>query len=482
MAEELERLRDTINQHLRRADYEGAGVVIAKAVPLLLQFSVDEWMDVADDVACDTPGEAAAMPSDTANASAQEPKSNSGGQEDPQKEVDGDSDSSGSSSSSDEDGDADADDDNEDGDEHLITSYRYRSTLHHPRNPRLEHLCTWLYDTVVHPSTGEEPEEQACQKLPAAILAAWRRLQQQQQQKLLQNQQQQQDQKDPQPSEPQTGNPEQQQEPGKALEGSAAASEEPVPPPLPPTEALHLQHSAFSAPFCTWRHVAPDTLPPLHDVLVGVLRVCWERHEDREPSRNIIWGAQSHSRRDDPVTAYLYVEYLRLLLAAIVRSRAEPLWLWHELQEVIEEYPHWRHHPHEVAVLARMMVEHGCGWRLLNSLLEHVGKAPLLMYGTWAALWDALRRPEARACARLATQHGVAADAVWAHVAELTLLQVKEHPRDSRLLARAVAVLSRVLHMTPAPEELAASLRVERDAPAACEGVRAVTSQLRLGD
>jgi hypothetical protein len=46
----------------------------------------------------------------------------------------------------------------------------------------------------------------------------------------------------------------------------------------------------------------------------------------------IIWGAQRHSRRDDPVTAYLYVEYLRLLLGAIIKSRAEPLWLWHELQ------------------------------------------------------------------------------------------------------------------------------------------------------
>ncbi len=37
-------------------------------------------------------------------------------------------------------------------------------------------------------------------------------------------------------------------------------------------------------------------------------------------------------------------------------------------------YAHWRHHPHEVAVLARMMVEYGCGWRLLNSLLDHIGK------------------------------------------------------------------------------------------------------------
>jgi hypothetical protein len=39
-------------------------------------------------------------------------------------------------------------------------------------------------------------------------------------------------------------------------------------PPLPPSDALHLQHSPFSAPYCTWRPVAPDALPPLHDVLV----------------------------------------------------------------------------------------------------------------------------------------------------------------------------------------------------------------------
>ncbi len=66
--------------------------------------------------------------------------------------------------------------------------------------------------------------------------------------------------------------------------GQGAPSCSPTPPP---TELLHMQHSAFSAPFCTWRHVGPDELPPLHDVLVGVLRVCWERHDDREPSRNV---------------------------------------------------------------------------------------------------------------------------------------------------------------------------------------------------
>lgn len=50
----------------------------------------------------------------------------------------------------------------------------------------------------------------------------------------------------------------------------------------------------------------------------------------------------------------------------------------------------------------------------------------MLMYGTWAALWDGLRRPEARACARLAGRHGrVSQEAVWTHVAELTLLQVR---------------------------------------------------------
>ncbi|GLC39545.1 hypothetical protein PLESTM_000910200 [Pleodorina starrii] len=460
MAEDLDSLRDSINQSLKRADFEEAGLAIAKAVPTLLQLSVDEWVEDDTDARVGENGQSADGPAagnrgrftdDSDTESGETLSSSSGSSSDGNSSGDDD----GSDSSSDEDGDAP-----------LISSYRYRSMIHLARNPRLEHLCAWLYDTVVHPDTDEEPEEQACQKLPAAILAAWRRLQQQQQ---AQQQKQQ----------AQTADA------STAAANPDAAAGPPPPPPaaaaaaaLPPTEALHLQHSAFSAPYCTWRPVAPDALPPLHDVLVGVLRVCWERHDDREPSRNIIWGAQSHSRRDDPVTAYLYVEYLRLLLVSIIRSRAEPLWLWHELQEVIEEYPHWRHHPHEVAVLARLMVEHGCGWRLLNSLLDHIGKAPLLMYGAWAALWDGLRRSEARACCRLAAVHGVAQDAVWVHVAELTLLQVKEHPRDSKLLTRATAVLTRVLTLTPAPGPLAALLRAERDAPGSCEGVRHVTSQL----
>ncbi|KXZ51630.1 hypothetical protein GPECTOR_12g594 [Gonium pectorale] len=426
----LESLREGINRYLRAADYEAAAPLIAKAVPKLLQISVDEWREDPADSGSVWPSASGRRDGKTALAA----------QGDSTSDSDSDSDdSSGSSPSSDEDDEPPR-----------ITSYRYRSTLHLPRNPRLEHLCTWLYDTVVHPEDPEsEPEEQACQKLPAAILAAWRLMQ------------------TPPPPTPASA-----AGASAAMPSSSAA--------LSPTEALHLQHAPFSTPFCTWRPVSPDALPPLHDVLVGVLRVCWERHDDREPSRNIIWGAHGHSRRDDPVTAYLYVEYLRLLMAAIVRSAAEPLWLWHELQEVIEEYPHWRHHPHEVAVLARMMVEAGCGFRLLNSVLDHIGRAPMLMYGCWAALWDGLRRPEARACVRAAAAAGVRAEAVWAHAVELTLLQVKEHPHDAKLLDRAVAVLSRCLALTPAPVQLAALLRAERDAPGSCEGVRAVTSQLDL--
>ncbi|PNW79603.1 hypothetical protein CHLRE_08g359650v5 [Chlamydomonas reinhardtii] len=500
----LEAARSAINSALLKGDFETAGVVIAKHVPLLLQWGEDTWVEDPEP----PPG----PQEDGASAANEETESGE----------------SLSNSSDDSDGDSSSDSNDEEASSApQITSYRYRSVMHNPRNPRLEHLCTWLYDTVVHPESGEEPEETSCQKLPAAILAAWKRLaasspspsQQQQPQPQQQQQQEQQEQQQPQPegsaacsadvapqtpttategaaggaaadgaggaaasagagaapSEQQPQQP-QQQQPQQPQQPQQAQAQE---APLPPTELLHLQHSAFSAPYCTWRPVAPDALPPLHDVLVGVLRVCWERHDDREPSRNIIWGAQSHSRRDDPVTAYLYVEYLRLLVGAIVRGRAEPLWLWHELQEIIEEYPHWRHHPHEVAVLARMMVEHGCGWRLLNSLLDHIGKGPMLMYGTWAALWDGLRRPEARACARLAGRHGrVSQEAVWTHVAELTLLQVKEHPTDAKLLDRAVAVLSRAIVLAPQPAALAALLRAERDAPGSCAGVRDVTTQL----
>ncbi len=63
-----------------------------------------------------------------------------------------------------------------------------------------------------------------------------------------------------------------------------------------------------------------------------------------------------------------------------------------------------------------------------------------------------------------------------------TAAQVKEHPRETKLLARAEAVLSRCLALTPAPTQLAALLRAERDAPGSCEGVRHVTSQLRLDE
>ncbi|KAG2494449.1 hypothetical protein HYH03_007501 [Edaphochlamys debaryana] len=440
--ERLKLLRAQISTALLGGDVNDSAIAIADAVKALLQWGNDEWKDEVV--------EALIVP----EADALDDESEDGSEGD-------------SESSSDSEGGSSA-----------PSSYLYRSTMHLPRNPRLEHLCEWLYDTVVHPGSGDEPEEISCQKLPAAILAAWPRLASQQQQAQAHGK--------PNASGPEDGSPIAQ---GALLDGAelpgpaAAASASPAlsSSPMPPTDVLHTQHAPFSQPFCTWRPVAPDALPPLHDVLVGVLRVCWERHDDRDPARNIIWGAQSHSRRDDPVTAYLYVEYLRLLVASIVRSRAEPLWLWHELQEVIEEYPHWRHHPHEVAVLARMMVEHGCGWRLLNSLLDHIGKAPLLMYGAWAALWDGLRRGEARACARLAAVQGVPLAAVWGHVAELTLLQVKEHPQDQKLLDRAVAVLQRVLALAPEPGPLAALLRAERDAPASCGGVRAVTSALDLG-
>ena len=49
----------------------------------------------------------------------------------------------------------------------------------------------------------------------------------------------------------------------------------------------------------------------------------------------------------------------------------------------------------------------------------------LLQYAAWAALWDALRMTEARKAANTAAALGrVPTAAVWAHVLELTLLQV----------------------------------------------------------
>ncbi len=52
-------------------------------------------------------------------------------------------------------------------------------------------------------------------------------------------------------------------------------------------------------------------------------------------------------------------------------------------------------------------------------------QGPMLMYGAWAALWDGLRKAEARGCVRHAAKHGVTAEEVWVHVTELTLLQVR---------------------------------------------------------
>lgn len=167
------------------------------------------------------------------------------------------------------------------------------------------HLCVWLYETIVHPESEDEPEEVSCQKLPAAVMAAWRLLQQLQQQRAAAAAAAAPD-PDPTASDPSGSSPEQPGGPASASkESSTPAGMAPTARPCggqgagagpralscwptpPPTELLHMQHSAFSAPFCTWRHVGPDELPPLHDVLVGVLRVCWERHDDREPSRNV---------------------------------------------------------------------------------------------------------------------------------------------------------------------------------------------------
>lgn len=58
--------------------------------------------------------------------------------------------------------------------------------------------------------------------------------------------------------------------------------------------------------------------------------------------------------------------------------------------------------------------------------------------------------------------------------------QVKEHPRDAKLLTRAEQVLQRALSLTPSPAELEALLVAERDALGGCEGVREVISRLNL--
>lgn len=63
----------------------------------------------------------------------------------------------------------------------------------------------------------------------------------------------------------------------------------------------------------------------------------------------------------------------------------------------------------------------------------------MLMYGAWAALWDGLRKAEARGCVRHAVKHGVTAEEVWVHVTELTLLQV-------RALAQYCLSMTWVLH------------------------------------
>lgn len=160
--------------------------------------------------------------------------------------------------------------------------------------------------------SGYDPEEVECQKLPAAISCAWRRLEQQPQPKPQQ-------QPAPSPDSPSGGA----EEPGAAEVAATAAVAVLV--AEPPTEEIHTHHSAFGAPFCTWRPPlgpGPSGLPPLHDVLVGVMRVCWARHDDREPSRNVIYGTAQHRHHDDPTTAYMCVRAPRVCVCVCARDCA----------------------------------------------------------------------------------------------------------------------------------------------------------------
>lgn len=116
----LEAARSAINSALLKGDFETAGVVIAKHVPLLLQWGEDTWVEDPEP----PPG----PQEDGASAANEETESGE----------------SLSNSSDDSDGDSSSDSNDEEASSApQITSYRYRSVMHNPRNPRLEHLCTW---------------------------------------------------------------------------------------------------------------------------------------------------------------------------------------------------------------------------------------------------------------------------------------------------------------------------------------------------
>lgn len=126
---ELRRLRDECHGWLLQGDFDRAGALIAKAVPILLQHEVDT-VTVAG-----PPEPAAISDSDgTAALHVHQPREDGGG-EHTNEAIDGRDEDDASSS----DGESDSSESSDDsGDERPITSYRYRSSMRLPRNPRLE--------------------------------------------------------------------------------------------------------------------------------------------------------------------------------------------------------------------------------------------------------------------------------------------------------------------------------------------------------
>ena len=149
---ELKDLRQNINTSLKRGEFDAAGTAIAQAVPKLLNLPSDQlalalvqdggsdynFSEEIDTIATDHHAavSSAAPEAQKADDGAAAPAAGTSA-----RDSDDFSCSPEPSSS-------------EDDDDHqvpLITSYRYRSMLHRmPRSERLEAVCQWLYDSVVH--------------------------------------------------------------------------------------------------------------------------------------------------------------------------------------------------------------------------------------------------------------------------------------------------------------------------------------------
>jgi hypothetical protein len=138
---ELWELRQSINATLKRGDFDAAGTAIAQAVPKLLSLPTDQLALALVQEACSDNAEAGADRDDVAAAQKADDEAAGPATGTNARDSDDFSCSPEPSSSSDDD----------DGQVPLITSYRYRSMLHRmPHSERLEAVCTWLYDSVVH--------------------------------------------------------------------------------------------------------------------------------------------------------------------------------------------------------------------------------------------------------------------------------------------------------------------------------------------